>query len=152
VKRCDLENRAWRHGRALFIYKDHQGKLGSAGAEYSAWQLPNSYHGPHDLRPKGRQKSINREIADLFTKGKTGNSALQEGRSVSLDRLSRRYFNNGQAAAKIYNLDPGQDRYWKGNKRGSSSNQIWHVFSGQLETKTPLLTIGRNKYAPIKGI
>ena len=146
VKRSDIENRAWRHGRALFIYKDRQGKFGSAGAEYTAWQLPNAYHGPHDMRPKGRQKSINREISDLFTKGITGNCPLQERRRVSFERLSRRYFNNGQAAAKLYNLDPGPDRYWKGNKRGSPSDQFWHVFSGQNETRTPALTGGTNMH------
>lgn len=138
VRSSDIENRAWRHGRALFIYTDRQGRFGSSGAVYTAWQLPNSYRGPHGIRPKGRQKSINREIADLFTKGITGNSTLLEDDTrSSFERFSRRYFSNGQAAAKIYNLDPGRDRYWKGRVRPCSSDQIWHVFSGQQEIKIP---------------
>jgi hypothetical protein len=131
----DLENRGWRHGRALFIYSDLQGLFGLPGLEYTAWQLPNSYRGPYDIQPNGRQKSINREIADLFMKGITGNGVLlEDSNGSSFNRVPGRYFKNGQAAATSYNLNPRQDRYWKGKVRAYSSNQLWHVFSGQNET------------------
>jgi hypothetical protein len=131
----DLENRGWRHGRAFFIYSDNQGLFGLPGLEYTAWQLPNSYRGPYDIQPNGRQKSINREIADLFMKGITGNGILlEDGKRSSLNRVSGMYFNSGQAAATFYNLNPQQDRYWKGKVQAYSSNQLWHVFSGQNET------------------
>ena len=130
-----LQNRGWRHGRALFIYSDFQGFFGQSGLEYTAWQLPNSYRGPYDIQSNGRQKSINREIADLFMKGITGNGILlEDGKRSSFNRVSGRYFNNGQAAATFYNLNPRQDRYWKGKVRAYSSSQLWHVLSGQNET------------------
>src|SRR5690606_38158976 len=41
------QERAWQHGRAVFVLKDRNGIHGEKGAEYVAWQLPNSYAGPH---------------------------------------------------------------------------------------------------------
>ena len=85
------QERAWRQGRALFRLTDHHGRQGAPGATYLAWRLPNTY-GPargHQQRPKGRQKRINRQLADLFTKGMTGN-----GRAT----IVKRYFAGAAAA------------------------------------------------------
>jgi len=85
------QERAWRQGRALFRLTDHHGRQGAPGATYLAWRLPNTY-GPargHQQRPKGRQKRINRQLADLFTKGMTGN-----GRGT----IEKRYFAGAAAA------------------------------------------------------
>jgi hypothetical protein len=85
------QERAWRQGRALFRLTDHHGQQGAPGATYLAWRLPNTY-GPargHQQRPKGRQKRINRQLADLFTKGMTGN-----GRTA----IAKRYFAGAAAA------------------------------------------------------
>ncbi|MCK5921620.1 MAG: hypothetical protein KAG66_11815, partial [Methylococcales bacterium] len=58
-----METQAWRRGNALFKFNDKQGKQGKPGTVYLAWQLPNSYVGPHSHCPKGRQKRLNRDLA-----------------------------------------------------------------------------------------
>lgn len=127
-----LENRAWKHGRALFIYKDQRGRFGVPDEEYTAWQLPNSYIGPHDTLPKGRQKAINREIADLFMKGITGNGfGTKDDEKPSGSSASGRYFKSGLAAAALFNLEPHQDKFWKGPNCAEGASQIWHVLSGK---------------------
>jgi len=86
------QERAWRQGRAVFRLRDHRGRHGRPGATYLAWRLPNAY-GPatgHQPRPKGRQKRINRQLADLFTKGMTGNGA----------RVEKRFYAGAIAACK----------------------------------------------------
>jgi hypothetical protein len=67
---------AWRRGRALFHLRDTQGRHGRPGAVYLAWQLPNEYTGPHATLPRGRQKRLNRALADLFHDGMTGNGEM----------------------------------------------------------------------------
>ncbi len=99
------EERAWRQGNAAFQLKDHQGKQGAAGKTYLAWQLPNSYAGPHAVAAKGRQKRINRELTDLFMQGITGNS--QDF------RLNRRFCGNGRNAAQLFSKTGGEV-YWRG--------------------------------------
>ena len=69
---------AWRRGRALFHLRDTQGRHGRPGAVYLAWQLPNEYTGPHAPLPRGRQKRLNRALADLFHNGMTGNGGPTE--------------------------------------------------------------------------
>jgi hypothetical protein len=90
------QERAWQRGRALFRLRDHRGLHGRPGATYLAWRLPNAF-GPargHQQRPKGRQKRINRQLADLFTKGMTGNG----------ERIEKRFFASGAAAVRNYEL------------------------------------------------
>ena len=74
VGAADEQEVAWRRGRALFHVRDSQGRHGRPGAVYLAWQLPNEYTGPHAALPRGRQKRLNRALADLFHNGMTGNS------------------------------------------------------------------------------
>ena len=106
------EERAWRQGNAAFQLKDYQGKQGAAGKTYLAWQLPNSYAGPHAAAAKGRQKRINRELADLFMQGMTGNG--QD------NRLTRRFCRNGRSAAKLFSRT-GEEVYWRGKEN------LWYV-------------------------
>jgi hypothetical protein len=70
---ADEHEVAWRRGRALFHLRDDAGRFGRPGAVYLAWQLPNEYTGPHAALPRGRQKRLNRALADLFHDGMTGN-------------------------------------------------------------------------------
>ena len=90
------QERAWGHGRALFRLKDYGGRHGRPGAVYLAWRLPNAYGlaRGHQTCPKGRQKRINRRLADLFTKGMTGNGA----------GIEKRFFGTAAAAFKNYEL------------------------------------------------
>ena len=99
---------AWRHGRALFLFKDHRGRQGRRGATYLAWQLPNSYRGLHAQQPQGRQKRINRQLKDLVMQGMPGNVEA----AGDLSRPGRAYYPNGKLAAKAFNRDPQGEVYW----------------------------------------
>ncbi|MCA9916807.1 MAG: hypothetical protein KC445_02595 [Anaerolineales bacterium] len=113
----NLQARAWEQGQATFQFKDFNGQQGPQGKSYVAWQLPNSYVGPHAPQPKGRQKRINQTLTDLFMQGMTGN-----GQRLS---VTRRFFDNGRLAAKSYLRNSEQDHYWRG--RGNGRYQLWQV-------------------------
>ncbi len=132
---------AWRHGRCAFQFVDHHGKLGRAGTRYLAWRLPNSYVGPHDLYPMGRQKKINRQIG-LVNSGAQGNDL--PGHKHRMPRhqsaYGRLFYLNGREAGKAYNRDGTADVYWP--ERGSSAHWnrshprscLWHGILGQEKT------------------
>jgi len=150
----NAKNAAWQHGAAAFSFIDHQGKHGRPGMTYLAWQLPNHYFGPHQQVCRGQQKRINRELADLFMKGMTGNdnesvdeksNLTAEARGAQRERrkrsasprleesFSRRFCDNGASAAKVYNRnDAGRDVYWR-NMQGVGNGRfhIWHVMEAQ---------------------
>lgn len=113
----NLQARAWEQGQATFQFKDFNGQQGPQGKSYVAWQLPNSYVGPHAQQPKGRQKRINQTLTDLFMQGITGN-----GQRLS---VARRFFDNGRLAAKSYLRNSERDHYWRG--RGNGRYQLWQV-------------------------
>ena len=104
------EQRAWRQGTAVFPLRDHLGQQGRAGRTYLAWQLPNSYLGGHERRPKGRQQRINRALKDLVKQGTPGNvGEAEESRTV--DR--RRYYVRGKDAMRDASKRPQGTRYWR---------------------------------------
>jgi len=105
---ADRQETAWRRGRALFRLHDRRGRHGRPGAVYLAWQLPNEYTGPHATLPRGRQKRLNRALADLFHDGMTGNGE----RSITNDELR---MTNEEANGGQYSVVGGQ----------------WSVVSGQ---------------------
>lgn len=117
----NLQARGWQQGCATFQFKDFKGKQGQAGRSYVAWQLPNSYVGPHAQLPKGRQKRINRALTDLFMQGMTGNDQRSQ-------RLEQRFFGNGRLASKAYLRNPKEDHYWRG--RGNGRFQLWQLIEG----------------------
>jgi hypothetical protein len=119
----NIQARAWQQGQAVFQFKDFKGKQGSAGNSYVAWQLPNSYVGPHARLPKGRQKRINRALTDLFMQGMTGNG--QRSRC-----LEQHFFGNGRLASKATLQNPKDNHYWRG--RGNGRFQLWQVIEGHL--------------------
>lgn len=71
------EETSWQRGNAAFVLRDVGGKHGPQYAAYLAWQLPNSYQGPHETARKSRQKRLNRQLADLLSDGTTGNGRCQ---------------------------------------------------------------------------
>ena len=130
----NLQERAWRHGRATFLFIDSEGKQGPAGGRYVAWRLPNSYQGPHALSPKGRLKKINHQI-DLVNSRAQGNDLDQAsarcraGARLKVDRL---FHSNGQEAGRAYNRDQSLDTYWpagrpRSGKTASGQRQLWRV-------------------------
>lgn len=92
------EEAAWQHGPALFLFTDFIGRQGAPGKTYLAWQLPNSYVGPHQPQPRGRQRRINRELADLWTQGTMGNDKQTDPTGPRTRR--RLYYRNGKQAAQ----------------------------------------------------
>ncbi len=107
------EEQVWQNGRAAFTFNDKKGKQGAAGSKYIAWQLPNSYAGPHAHQKRGQQKRINRQLADLFMKGMMGN-----GKQTIDTYRPRRFFANGTAANNAKRTD---NTYWQ-----SHHNGIWY--------------------------
>lgn len=120
-----VEYTAWRHGRATFRLNDKKGIQGKSGQRYVAWQLPNSYAGPHRLQPKGQQKQINQALSDLFMQGMTGNGQC---------RPEKRFYGHGRAAAQAYNRGISQDIYWYDGRVG-----VWYCYS----LEQPSLSSGR---------
>jgi len=119
----EMQETGWRKGQAAFEFVDHNGRHGKPGAAYVAWQLPNSYRGPHAIMARGRQKRINRELTDLFMQGMTGNG---QQRIDQRDCLARRYFGNGRLAAQVFNkATHDSELYWCGPQPGAQ--RIWHV-------------------------
>jgi hypothetical protein len=76
----EVQERAWRHGRAAFHFVDIQGKQGKPGREYIAWHMPNSYQGPHDPCCKGRQKKINRQLRETIERPRYERDAGERSR------------------------------------------------------------------------
>jgi hypothetical protein len=131
------QNQAWARGRAVLKISDHEGRVGRKGVTYTAWQLPNSYSGPHKKQPKGRQKRMNRKLADLFMKGMTGNGEQvdQPGNGDG----QRRFFDNSVAATTTYNRQPMNDLYWRGRQqkapRVKGQFQLWHWLPAQSDAR-----------------
>jgi hypothetical protein len=150
----NTENTAWQHGNAAFSFTDYLGKNGRSGTTYLAWQLPNHYFGPHQQACRGQQKRINRELADLFMKGMTGNDneSVEENKNLNakgqrtqrnkekisalsapmrLKNTQKRFCDNGAAAAKVYNHSQAQqDVYWRSANQG-----VWHVLEKSMKIR-----------------
>jgi hypothetical protein len=122
-----IQERAWRHGRGTFQYVDYNGHFGPEGGRYVAWRLPNSYEGPHDPSPRGRQKKINHQI-DLVNIGAQGNDL---GRGEPRQKVDRLFHASGLEAGKAYNRDGTADIYWP--RRGGYKTRpgLWHVIPAQ---------------------
>ncbi len=126
-ERASAENReetAWEKGGALFELRDHRGVQGRAGQVYLAWQLPNSYHGPHAQRGRGRQKHLNRRLADLRNQRDAGND------QSAPRRFRRRYYRDGASAARAVSRRVGAGVYWPGRagrRAGRAGKRLWHV-------------------------
>jgi len=132
---------AWKQGTASFRFRDSAGNIGRRGITYTAWQLPNNYSGPHMTLPKGRQKRINRELVDLFTKGMTGNNKISVSFSHGRGRragpgdgwIGRLYHDHSLSAAASFNQSPNDDAYWP-NRHGPAGNpQFWFHISGKAD-------------------
>ena len=104
-------DQAWQHGSACFNWRDGKAVHGERQTSYLAWQLPNSYLGPHLPRPHGRQRRFNRELAVLFAKGMTGNDQLM------VELKPKRYFDAAKNAARAQNHSQ-TGVYWRGKHPG----------------------------------
>src|SRR5690606_25828870 len=73
-----LQERTWKHGGAVFTLTDRRDIHGKKDEKYIARQLPNSFVGPHAQCPRGRQRHLNRQLADLRDKRDAGNGQGDE--------------------------------------------------------------------------
>lgn len=119
-----LREAAWQHGRATFKLTDSRGKQGRAGQAYVAWQLPNSYAGPHQKHETDQRKRINKRLTVLLHQGKAGNGQLEESNFVD-HRAGQRYFANGRLAAKAITHNKSQNALWPQPQK-QQTHQIWH--------------------------
>ena len=113
----NLEKHIWRKGGAVFQFVDKQGRMGKRNGRYIAWQLPNSYSGPHQKASWGNQRKINQQLIDLVHKGAQGNG----------EQVECRYFQHGAAAAKAISKKESVETYWPLQKR-KSKQQLWSAF------------------------
>jgi hypothetical protein len=111
------QEQAWAHGQALFVLTDARGYQGKRGQRYHAWQLPNSYHGPHACTGRGRQKHLNRHITqlhqtdDLRKIRDAGNERQDEAEGMVVGLPAPRYFHGMDRAQKISH-QTRQTVYW----------------------------------------
>jgi hypothetical protein len=119
------EERAWQQGQAVFELRDYRGAQGKQGRSYLAWQLPNSYSGQHQQRPKGRQRRINRQLKDLVMKGMPGN----EEAAGETQRPEKRYYPNGRSASQARGPHIAEERYWR-REGADGRSAIWHPLNG----------------------
>ncbi len=124
--------RASQHGHALFHFTDRRGKVGQAGQTYLAWQLPNSYSGPHAQRAPGQRRRLNRQLAVLLHEGITGND--KTGSGIRRNRSRQRFFSQGSQAVRHYNHTPDEDAYWPSMRHRST---IWRLLPGQSTRRCP---------------
>ncbi|HSH01330.1 MAG TPA: hypothetical protein VLL52_02350 [Anaerolineae bacterium] len=110
------EEWGWERGTAVFNFIDHKGQHGPAGQTYLAWQLPNSYQGPHATCARGRQKQLNRHLRDLRIKG-AGNEQIEP---------QLLYHHHGAQAVRAYNQAPDQTCYWA-QRQSVGRYRIWGV-------------------------
>ena len=117
----NVQDRAWKQGRAVFHFVDVRGRQGPKNREYVAWHLPNSYQATYQRRSRGSRKRLNHKLADLLMKGITGNDERV---------VEKVFFSNGAVAAKQYNRDPHKDAYWQQIRPTRSGDGLWHVMTG----------------------
>jgi hypothetical protein len=115
---------AWQHGRAYFRFTDRRGQYGRPGQTYHAWRLPNSYQGLHPYLPHGRQRRLNRQLADLCIKRGMGNGKL-------VRRPARHYFPNGAAAGRAWSRGQTAMAYWSFLSNRRTQWQVWTVLGGR---------------------
>lgn len=123
------EELVWQKGQALFTLKDYRGYQGRRGQVYLAWQIPNSYRGPHAQRGRGRQKQLNRRLAVLRMKRGAGNNQEMK------ERCPRLYYPDGAAAGRAINRQPDAEAYWPHcqNFRPDRSKGLWYGYSSVKE-------------------
>jgi hypothetical protein len=107
---------AWHRGQATFVLQDSHGEQGKRGRSYIAWQLPNSYSGCHPHAPKGRQRRINRKLADLVIIGAPGNNR---------ERLHTRYYPDGKQAVRATSRHPEWAVYWWRQRTRNGRSDLW---------------------------
>jgi hypothetical protein len=114
---ANIEQQTWRKGGAVFQFVDKNGRIGKRNGRYVAWQMPNSYIGPHANAAPGNHRRLNRQLTGLVQKGVQGNDLLSP---------NHRYFHNGHAAATALTRQRTDESYWPLPVK--QCYQLWSVF------------------------
>lgn len=114
----------WQQGTAVFVLTDKRGQQGRPGRRYLAWQLPNSYHGPHARLSRSRNRRLNRQLVDLRIYGDAGNG--RGGAAVVAGR--QRYVGNGVTAVCQSRHDRAAQVYWRAAGRGWRAG-LWYLLA-----------------------
>ena len=117
----EVENQAWKRGKATFHFIDHHGQQGREGESYVAWHLPNTYIGPHQQMTKGRIRKINRKLTGLVNKGTQGNRQ---------EKVVKQYHADGAQAVRGIQNNKTSNAFWPLNHK-SNRITLWHVFCVQ---------------------
>ncbi len=112
----NIEQQSWQRGGAVFKFSDKNGRFGKKAATYLAWQLPNSYIGPHKQAAYGQQRQINHQLTDLVREGAQGNGE---------NKIVRTYFDHGKDAYKAQTTECAV--YWPAGD--SKNHSLWHIAS-----------------------
>lgn len=116
-----FRERAWRHGRSVFVFADKQGWQGAKGGKYVAWHLPSTHTGPHQQLPKGRQRKVNKALTDLVTEPTQGNG------NGHVDKV---FFDSGKEAVRVGDKSSERERkrdaYWQQAQRSRQAG-LWYV-------------------------
>ncbi len=118
----EAQEQAWQQGPASFAWREARKGRDGQDARFLAWQLPNSYHGPHARLGRGRQKRQNKALADLLNKGTAGNDQRH------YDGLVPRYFADARAASRAHGRN-STAVYWPAIDRGT-----WHWLPASYQT------------------
>ena len=120
---------AFKHGHNGQIFTDWVGKMGTEGARYLSWRMPNSYETHIQQTAKGRQKKINNSIVLVNKQAR--------GKNESVGKL---YYQDSGAAGSSYNRNPSHDCYWPeasamtrtaSNRAKVRTVKLWAVLPGQ---------------------
>jgi hypothetical protein len=112
-----VENRAFKHGGAMFSFTDYYGRQGPAKRHYIAWHLPNSYTGCHTKLQKGRQRKINKRI-DLV-------NIRARGNDVGVDPIKRVFHDGAAKAVKAHERNDKIDAYWYSETGKPKTTGLW---------------------------
>ncbi|MBX3061247.1 MAG: hypothetical protein KF770_32730 [Anaerolineae bacterium] len=115
---------SWQQGTAVFVLADKRGQQGPPGRRYLAWQLPNSYRGPHARLSRGRNRRRNRQLADLCIYGDAGNG---QGKIAAV-RRGRRYVGHGATAVRQSTHDRAALVYWRATGRWRRAG-LWYLLA-----------------------
>ena len=112
------EEQSWQRGQAIFTITDYRGIYGRKGAKYLAWQLSNSYQGPHSRCSRNKRKHLNRNFGLVIDR--------EQGNDAAIKRI---YCANGHDAARQWNRDNRRRIYWQSKQR--FQDQWWHVLESE---------------------
>lgn len=139
-----LREQLWQ-GHVAFEFVDSRGHQGPPGARYVAWRLPNQYRGCHPHAPRGRQRTINRQLrgqparqpatTDLVMQRGRGNGQTGQTNGIRVKLFHR--------AARVAQ-HRRHDHYWPAGDAG-----VWHVIpataADRVRAARPTISSGGGK-------